>query len=95
MSKERLGILRVSADLLEQMFCFPVGCEIVNGTYDASQETINFTLSYAALPEVSDRQELPRVMLTYRAERHPDAPDFRRITITTQLPGVSTEEVSQ
>jgi len=80
---ERVGILLVSTDLLERMFCFPTGCKIVGASFVESKgeyKMLCITVASDALPETPDGHELPKVDLHVTVEEHPVDRSYRRIT---------------
>lgn len=82
-----LGILPVTVELLEHMFCLPQGYSIVGVNYDAFHRTINFTLQSDDLPKSHEYRELPRLTIIIKVETWPDAPpEYRKITTEVKIP---------
>ena len=76
-----LGILPVTASLLEDLFCLPEGYRIVGVSFDEIHRILNFTLASDTLPLTTDRQSLPQLQLHVTVETLPDGPpDYRKIT---------------
>ena len=82
----RLGILPLTASLLEDMYHLPEGYHIVGVSYDERYRVLNFTLASEQLPEVQDGRSLPQLQLYVTYETWPDAPtEYRKITTEVKL----------
>ena len=82
----RLGILPVTASLLELIFHLPADYRIVGVSYDEQYHVINFTLHSEALPEVDSTRSLPQLSLMVTQETLPDqSPEYRKITTEVKI----------
>jgi len=81
-----LGILPLTASLLEDIFCLPDGYRIVGVSYDECNRILNFTLASEELPRANDRHSLPQLDLIVTMESLPDqSPEYRKITTEVKV----------
>jgi hypothetical protein len=84
---QHMGVLPVTIDLLEQLFCLPDGYKIVACSYNLADRLIYFTLVSDALPLLQDSGVIPHLQLHFTVETLPDqSPEYRKITTEVKMP---------
>ena len=84
----RAGVLPVSIELLEQMFCLPEGYKIVGASFRRTQTGrafIRFVLESDAFPQMQEGVDSPQLELHACVEYLSDHPGYRRFSTDVHL----------
>jgi hypothetical protein len=80
----RKAIIPIVTSLLESLLALPPEYKIIDVRPSTYSDLLNVTIASDDLPDVAT-PDLTQIQLHVTIDRHPDHPDFRRITVIPRV----------